>query len=142
MRAATRQQPSAHFGSYWATQLSRFVEVYVSRYLVIPSSQPKHEVTYVEGRGLDTAMSIKDPPDNVFSTLPGGNWKPFEGFGLQRSKHGGRQARRNNPASSEITRNAKNTKKSICAMPADVPAMPPKPSAPAMIATTRNTRAQ
>ena len=30
-------------------------------------------------------MSIKGPPDNVFSTLPGVNWKPFEGFGFQRS---------------------------------------------------------
>jgi hypothetical protein len=41
-----------------------------------------------------------------------------------------------------MIRKARKMKNNICAIPAEVPAIPPKPRAPAMIATTRNTRAQ
>ena len=41
-----------------------------------------------------------------------------------------------------MIRKARNMKRRICAIPAEVPAIPPKPNAPAMIATTTNTRAQ
>ena len=42
---------------------------------------------------------------------------------------------------SEMTRKARKRKNNIWAMPADVPAIPEKPSTPAIMATTRNTRA-
>ena len=42
---------------------------------------------------------------------------------------------------SETTKKMRKIKNRTCAMDADVPAMPPKPKAPAINATTRNTSA-
>ncbi len=42
----------------------------------------------------------------------------------------------------ENTNISKNTPKSICAIQAAVPAMPPKPNTAAKIATTKNVNAQ
>jgi hypothetical protein len=43
---------------------------------------------------------------------------------------------------SEITKAIRKTKNNIFAIEADVPAIPPKPSTPATIATTKNVNAQ
>src|SRR5690606_23967143 len=46
------------------------------------------------------------------------------------------------PATIEIRNATKKTKKRIFAIPADAPAMPPKPRIPAMIAMMKKVRAQ
>ena len=43
---------------------------------------------------------------------------------------------------SETTKAIRNTKKSTLAIPAEVPAIPPKPRAPANMATSKNVKAQ
>jgi hypothetical protein len=51
------------------------------------------------------------------------------------------QARRKKLMTSDITRKARNRKNRIWAMPAEAPAMPPKPRTPAIRAITRKTKA-
>ena len=92
-----------------------------------------------------TLLSAKNAPPGDWSEeqSPSGFRLPIEGFGFQnRSRLFSDHALRRKPSNSEMTRNAKNMKNRIWAMPADAPASPPKPKAPATNATTRKTNAQ